>query len=89
MANHKSALKRHRQSEKKRIRNTAVKSTIKTSIKGVRESIKDKNTEEATLRLKKANTQLDKAVTKGVLHRNNASRKISRLTTAVNAISSK
>ncbi|MBE9531370.1 MAG: 30S ribosomal protein S20 [Proteobacteria bacterium] len=89
MANHKSALKRHRQSEKKRIRNTAVKSTIKTSIKGVRESINDNNAEEAALQLKKANTQLDKAVAKGVLHRNNASRKISRLTTAVNAISSK
>ncbi len=89
MANHKSALKRQRQSEKKRIRNTAVKSTIKTSIKGIRESIKDGNTEEATLRLKKTGSQLDKAVTKGVLHRNNASRKISRLTTAVNAIGSK
>ena len=89
MANHKSALKRHRQSEKKNIRNTAVKSTIKTTIKGIRASIKDKNAEEAGLQLKKASTQLDKAVTKGVLHRNNASRKISRLTTAVNAIGSK
>jgi small subunit ribosomal protein S20 len=89
LANHKSALKRHRQSEKKRIRNTAVKSTIKTTIKGVRESIKNKNAEEAALGLNKAGSQLDKAVTKGVLHRNNASRKISRLTTAVNAISAK
>lgn len=89
MANHKSALKRHRQSEKKRIRNTAVKSTIKTSIKGIRASIKDGNTEEATLRLTKTCTQLDKAVSKGILHRNNASRKISRLTTAVGAISAK
>ncbi len=89
MANHKSALKRHRQSEKKRIRNTAVKSTIKTSIKGVRESIKDGDAKEAAIRLKKAGSQLDKAVTRGVLHRNNASRKISRLTTAVNTISAK
>ena len=89
MANHKSALKRHRQSEKKRIRNTAVKSTIKTSIKGIRESIKDGNTEEAALRLNKTSTQLDKAVSKGILHRNNASRKISRLTMAVSAISAK
>lgn len=89
MANHKSALKRHRQSEKKRIRNTAVKSTIKTSIKGIRESIKAGDAKEAATRLKKTGTQLDKAVTKGVLHRNNASRKISRLTTAVNSISAK
>jgi small subunit ribosomal protein S20 len=89
LANHKSALKRHRQSEKKRIRNTAVKSTIKTSVKGVREAIKSGNAEEAVLGLKTAGSQLDRAVTKGVLHRNNASRKISRLTTAVNAISSK
>jgi small subunit ribosomal protein S20 len=89
LANHKSALKRHRQSEKKRIRNTAVKSALKTSIKGVRSAIDKGDAKDAVVKLKTTGIQLDKAVTKGVLHKNNASRKISRLATAVNAISSK
>ncbi len=89
MANHKSALKRHRQSEKKRIRNTAVKSALKTSIKGIRAAIEKGDATDATTRLKATGSELDRAVTKGVLHRNNASRKISRLATAVNSIPSK
>ncbi len=89
MANHKSALKRHRQSEKRRIRNTAVKSALKTSIKGVRSAIEKGDAKEAAVKLKTTGSELDRAVTKGVLHRNNASRKISRLATAVNSINSK
>ena len=89
MENHKSALKRHRQSEKKRIRNTSVKSTLKTSIKGLREAIEKGDASEAASKLKTTGAQLDRAVSKGVLHRNNASRKISRLATAVNTITSK
>ncbi len=86
MANHKSALKRHRQSLKKHARNTAVKSAIKTAIKSVRKSFESGNAEEAGTNLKVATTLLDKAVTKGVLHKNNASRKISRLSTAANSL---
>ena len=52
MANHKSALKRHRQSEKKRIRNTSVKSALKTSIKGVREAIEKGDSKEAAVKFK-------------------------------------
>ncbi len=89
MANHRSAIKRHRQSEKRRIRNTNVKSAIKTAVKGVRASIKEGNAEEAAKKLQKAITLLDGAVTKGVLHRNNASRKVSRLSIAVNSLTSK
>ncbi len=89
MAEHKSALKRHRQSEKRRIKNTSVKSALKTSIKGIREAVDKGDAKAAATKLKTTTTQLDKAVTKGVLHRNNASRKISRLTTAVNSITSK
>ncbi len=89
MANHRSAIKRHKQSEKRRLRNQAIKSSIKTATKKVREAIKRGNAEEVRALLRDATVLLDKAVTKGVLHRNNASRRISRLTTAANSISSK
>lgn len=89
MANHKSALKRHRQSEKRRERNASVKSAIRTAVKKVRTSIDAANAEEAKTNLLEATRVLDGAVTKGVLHRNNASRRVSRLTTAVNSIESK
>ncbi|MBI5886580.1 MAG: 30S ribosomal protein S20 [Deltaproteobacteria bacterium] len=86
MANHASALKRHRQSEKGRLRNAAVKSGIRSTVKKVQDAIAAGKGEDAVKFLKGAVTILDKAVTGGVLHRNNASRKISRLTTKVNAI---
>ncbi len=87
MPNHRSALKRLRQSEKRRLRNKAVKSAIKTAIKKVRVAIEEGKPEEARALLGTAVRLLDRAVTKGVLHRNNASRRISRLTVAVNSIS--
>lgn len=89
MANHKSAIKRHRQSETKRIRNAGVKSSIKTAEKRVRESVAGGKADEALEGLKTAVRLLDRAVTKGVLHRNNASRRISRLTAEVNSTGSK
>ncbi|MBI5233113.1 MAG: 30S ribosomal protein S20 [Deltaproteobacteria bacterium] len=84
MANHSSALKRHRQSEKKRTRNTAVKSSVKTVLKKARLAIASDKKEEAKTLVLKAVSTLDKAAAKGVLHRNNASRKVSRLTSALN-----
>ncbi len=89
MANHRSALKRHRQSEKRRIRNTSIRSAIKTTTRNVREAISGGDAGKASATLKIAISSLDGAVSKGVLHRNNAARKISRLTTAVNAVASK
>ena len=89
MANHKSAIKRHKQSEKRRLRNAAVKTAIKSQVKKVRSALDSGDAGEADNQLKRAVTLLDRAVTKGVLHRNNASRRISRLTTAVNASKSK
>lgn len=88
MANHRSAVKRHAQSETKRLRNKAYKSELKTATKKVGEAATAGNAEDAAKNLKEVTVLLDKAVTKNVLHRNNASRKISRLTKAVNAISS-
>ncbi len=86
MANHKSALKRHRQSLKRRARNVAVKSSLKTTIKKVREAITQKDAGKAQELLVQTTTALDKAASKGVIHKNNAARRISRLAHSVNAI---
>lgn len=84
MANHASAIKRHKQSEKRRLRNAAVKTSLKTVVKKVKEAATAGKADEAKTNLQNAVSELDKAVTKGVLHRNNASRKISRLTKQLN-----
>ncbi|MCP3677731.1 MAG: 30S ribosomal protein S20 [Deltaproteobacteria bacterium] len=89
MATHKSAIKRHRQSLIRRERNNAVESTIKTATKKVHTAVESGNSEEAKTSLSAVTTLLDKAVSKNVLHRNNAARKISRLTRTVNSIASK
>ncbi|TMA82352.1 MAG: 30S ribosomal protein S20 [Deltaproteobacteria bacterium] len=86
MTKHPSAQKRHRQSIKRQVRNLAIRSRVRTFVKRVRESVDARNTAEATERLKSAARAIDKAVTKGVLHRNTASRKISRLTRAVRSL---
>jgi small subunit ribosomal protein S20 len=86
LANHASALKRHRQSERRRVRNAAVKTSIKTVVRKLREAIAGGKADEAKEGLKAAVSMLDRAVTKGVLHRRNASRKISRLSSSVDAV---
>ncbi len=85
MANHKSAIKRHKQSEVRRARNSSVKSTVKTAMKKVREAVAMKKVGEAKNGLKEAASLLDRAVSKGVLHRNNASRKIARLSSLISS----
>jgi small subunit ribosomal protein S20 len=86
LATHKSALKRHRQSLKRRSRNQAVKSQLRTLVKKVREAIEQKDAGRATTELRVAARALDKAVTKGVVHRNNASRRLARLARRVNQL---
>ena len=86
MANHPSALKRHRQSEKGRLRNQAVKTRLRHLVRAVRTAVASRDTAAAAQTLARASRELDKAVTKGVLHRNSASRKISRLARAVSAL---
>ena len=83
MATHLSALKRHRQSEKRRVRNRTIRSRLRHIVREVRTALSAKNTDAAQKSLAHATRALDKAVTKGVLHRNNAARKIARLTRAV------
>lgn len=79
MANIKSQMKRIKTNEKRRLRNKAVKSELKTYIRRVREAIAagDREAAEAALRL--AGKKLDKAAAKGVIHRNQAANRQSKL----------
>lgn len=86
MANHKSAIKRHKQSVKRAARNRAVKTRIKNVIKAVRAAVTEKDKEQAQAKLTEAMSVLDKASSKGVIHWKNAARKISRLSKAVDGI---
>ena len=84
MANIKSAKKRILVNRTKAERNKAIKSGVKTSIKKVYAAIDAKDADAAKAALKEATVAIDKAATKGVYHKNNASRKVSRLAKAVN-----
>jgi small subunit ribosomal protein S20 len=86
VANHPSALKRHRQSEKRKLRNQALKTRLRHLVRDVRTALTAADPAEATKTLAQATRALDKAVTKGVLHRNSAARKVSRLARAVNQL---
>jgi len=81
-----SAMKRARQAVKRNLRNTSVLSSVKTVLKKVDEAIASGNREDAGKALLKAVSALNKAASKGVIHDNTASRKISRLTKKVNAL---
>ena len=87
MANHKSAIKRARQNEKRRLRNKATKTKIKNIVKGVRFSANENSKEAALTELSSAKSIIDNAAKKGVIHKKTASRKISRLSRLVNTIS--
>jgi len=86
LAHHKSAIKRIKQNAKKNARNRHVSSTLKTHIKRVREAVASKDKEAATEALKAAIPVIDKTATKGVIHKSNASRSVSRLTKLVNTL---
>lgn len=88
MANHKSALKRNRQNQKRRLRNRSNRSRVKTAIRAINEAIEEQSIEKAQEALKAAIPVIDKVAAKGAYHRKNASRKVSRLTKRVNAFTS-
>lgn len=83
MATHRSAEKRDRQNKKRKVRNAAVKSQTKTEIKKVLAAVEGKESENSEKALKSAIKVIKKAASKGVYHKNNASRKVSRLTKKV------
>ncbi len=86
MANHKSALKRAKQSETKRLRNKAVKTRVKHLVKNVHLAVDENSPETASIQLNAARSAIDKAAKKGVIHNRTAARKISRLSKRVNAL---
>ncbi len=83
MANIKSAKKRILVIEKKTARNKAIKSGVKTSIKKVETAIASGDKAQAQSALVSATSAIDRACSKGVYHKNNASRKVSRLASRV------
>jgi small subunit ribosomal protein S20 len=86
LANHKSAIKRAKQSELRRVRNRSRRTRMKHAIKSLEEALTSRNVEEAQSRLKEAISVIDRTASKGVIHKNHASRRISRLTQKVNAL---
>ena len=85
MANHKSAIKRNRQSLVRRARNRANSSKMKTAIKAVDAAIEEQSVEKAQAALRAAIPVIQKVASKGTLHKKTASRKVSRLTKRVNS----
>jgi small subunit ribosomal protein S20 len=86
MANHKSALKKIRQNEVRRLRNKAYKTRVKNVVKAVETAIDDHNKDAAEKALYNAVSVIDRVASKGVIHKNTAARKKSRLTKRVNAL---
>ena len=86
MANIKSQIKRNKQNEKARQRNKAVKSSLKTAVRSLREAADSGDTEKATEALRAAYIKLDKAASKGVIHKNQAANRKSALAKRVAAL---
>jgi len=89
VAHHRSAKKRNRQSINRTDRNRHVLTTMRTFIKRVRAAVKSGDAAAAEVQLKAAISQVDSGAQKGVIHRRNASRMVSRLTQAVNKLTRK
>jgi small subunit ribosomal protein S20 len=86
VANHKSAEKRNRQAQNRRLRNRINRSKMKNVVRSLNEAIDSGAVEEAKEALQVAVPVIAKTASKGTIHKKNASRKISRLTKRVNAL---
>jgi small subunit ribosomal protein S20 len=87
LAVHPSVIKRHQQSLKRRARNVDTKSSLRTLVKKARQAIESKNKDIASLHLRAVDKALGKAVSKGIVKRNTASRWLSRLSRSVARLS--
>jgi len=85
LANHKSAVKRNRQSQVRRLRNRSNRTKMKSAIKSVYSAIEENSAEKAQEALRLAIPVIDRTAMKGAVHKRNASRKVSRLTRHVNS----
>ena len=88
MANIKSQIKRNRQNEKRRLRNKSVKSSLKTAVRKFHESAAaGEDTEKTVALLRDASRKLDKAVSKGVIHKNQAANRKSAISKRLTTLS--
>lgn len=85
MANHKSALKRAGQNARRRLRNRMVQTRVKNVVKDVRLAVTE-NADDKAAKMQAAQSTIDKAAKKGVLHKRTAARKIARLAKQVSAL---
>lgn len=84
MPNIKSAVKRVKISKARTLRNVSARSALRTALKRFESALRERDLETAQTALRRATRSLDKAVTKGIVHRNFAARKKSRLTKRLN-----
>jgi len=87
VANIKSQIKRNRQNEARRLRNKAVKSSLKTAIRRFNEAVQSGDQEAASATLREASRKLDKAVSKGVIHKNQAANRKSAISKRLTTLS--
>jgi small subunit ribosomal protein S20 len=87
VANIKSQIKRNRQNEKRRLRNKSVKSALKTSVRKFNEAAATGDIEQATTLLREAARKLDKAASKGVIHKNQAANRKSAIAKRLSSLS--
>ncbi|HEY3010222.1 MAG TPA: 30S ribosomal protein S20 [Micromonosporaceae bacterium] len=87
MANIKSQIKRNRQNEKRRMRNKSVKSALKTAIRKFHAASATGDAEAAGVLMQEASRKLDKAVSKGVIHKNQAANRKSAIAKRLNSLS--
>jgi small subunit ribosomal protein S20 len=86
VANIKSQIKRNRQNEVARLRNKAVKSELKTAVRNFREAADSGDTETANTALRSASKLLDKAASKGVIHKNQAANRKAAMATRAQSL---
>jgi small subunit ribosomal protein S20 len=86
VANIKSQEKRNRTNERRRLRNKSVKSSLHTAVRGFREAVAAGDKDKATELLVSTSRKLDKAASKGVIHKNQAANRKSALASALNKI---
>ena len=86
MANIKSQIKRVKTNEKRRLRNKSVRSSVRTAVRKFREAAESGDFEQATTFQRAAARALDKAASKGIVHKKTAARRKSRLVKAANAV---
>lgn len=89
MANHKSAAKRARQTVKRTERNRFYRTRLKNLTRAVREAVEENDVEKANLAFKNANKSIHSFVSKGILKKNTAGRRVSRLAKLVSKIEAK